>query len=215
MVIGFDLWGTLVKSNPLFKDAKQLLFNKHFPSIDSKKFLEVQKRVSERLDHLTELAGFQSTLLLRRNLIISYLDLDVNNKEVVRSMNGFLQDYELLFTLFPPLVYDLNTLEVFEQLNKDGHKTRIVSNTVFIGHKPLKQIVDRYFMYDDFTTSDIAGISKPLKGICDTEMDFFIGDNPVTDGGYAKAIGAEFFQINTNNKTIKDAYEYIKSNTKG
>lgn len=128
-------------------------------------------------------------------------------------MSHFLDDYQKLFELFPPLPYCNDSQEWYEQIRDLAITDRfiLVSNTVFNGRTSFRGAIDKLYYYDDLATSDVMGVSKPSKGIYDGKIDIFIGDTPETDGIYAKAIGAEFFQINTNNKTIKDAYEYIKS----
>lgn len=214
MKIGFDLWGTLIRSNPLFQVAKRTLWQQHFPQISSELFLEAQRKVKSDLDKLTELTGYQSDSSTRRNLLIHYLGQNINDSDLQRMLSRFLTDYENLFKLFPPLSWSDETLEFYEKISKEEkNKIIIVSNTVFTSHSSLKPVIDPVFYYDEFVTSDVMRISKPSKGIWDNKLDYFIGDNPTTDGGYAKAIGAEFIQINTNNKTIKDAYDHIKSVT--
>lgn len=217
MVVGFDLWNTLIKSNPLFAEAKKLLFEQYFPEYDPGDFIEAQKETKKDLDRLAEMTGYQSDLLMRQKMLMHYLSMDINNLDLKRSMYDFLNKYDDLFRLFPPIPYSNSTREWYEQIrdilpiDNKGSKVVIISNTMFQGHGTLKNCVNDLFYYDDFITSDVMGQSKPSKDIYPLKIDLFVGDNPITDGGYAKAVGAEFFQINTNNKTIKDVYEHIKS----
>lgn len=116
MKIGFDLWGTLVKSNPLFQVAKRTLWQQHFPHIGSELFLQAQKSVKLDLDKLTETTGYQSDSSTRRNLLIHYLGQDINDSDLQRMLSQFLKDYENLFKLFPPLVWSAETLDFYDNI---------------------------------------------------------------------------------------------------
>lgn len=213
MNIGFDLWGTLIKGSPSFQLAKQLLLKEYFPQIPVGKFILAQERVKRELDRLTEQSGYQSTSGVRIRLLLKYIGLDFNNNDIHAKMELFFKDYQEIFKIFKPLLWSKETEDYYNQICDIVSNVYIVSNTLFIKQDALEYFIEDYFSYNGFYTSDSQNFAKPYRMIFNSSLDYFIGDNPKTDGVYAKSVGAKFIQINSNNKTIKDAYEIILNAT--
>lgn len=213
MVIGIDLWGTLIKSSPLFKQAKKLLLFKQYFNISPTICEEALEDSKEQLNSFITQTGLAPSEDIRMALFLNKLEVPAYNKDFNTS---FSEDYQKLAKLFPPEIYSKDTAQYLEKLAELG-KLVLVSNTLYITGETLKIIIrgnnlDLYKYFDDFYFSSEELNSKPSPYICNKKLDYMIGDNHVVDGTFATNVGARFLQINSNDKTLKDAYEYIKSN---
>lgn len=212
MKIGFDLWETLIKPNPLFKERKKDLFDRYnLGSHDVCEF--IMRQIKSDLNKIIEDTGWQPDMETICRLFATRFGKDL------KDMYGFYQDYQILFQAYPPILIDPHTSDLLRQLeglkkDKKLNELIIVSNTMFINGQSLRNVlynslgIGERFEYMFF--SDVMKFSKPNTKICQHQkFDFFIGDNPKTDGVFAQLNGAEFIQINTNNKNLKDVYDII------
>lgn len=198
--IGIDLWGTLIKANPKFKERKQDLFEKYH-IINGQ---EVMDDIKSDLNKIIEYSGWQPEDELIITLLSSRLSKEKNTIE------NFIDDYQKLSELYSPVL--IQDVEWFLNSLKNNYELHIVSNTMFIKGKSLAVILNNLGILDLFKTmsfSDQMGYSKPNHRINPISFDYFIGDNPITDGIYADKSESKFIQIHTNNKTLKDAYNII------
>ena len=198
--IGIDLWGTLIKANPKFKERKQDLFEK-YNIVNGQ---EVMNDIKSDLNKIIEYSGWQPEDELIITLLSSRLSKEKNTIE------NFIDDYQKLSELYSPVL--IQDVEWFLNSLKNNYELHIVSNTMFIKGKSLAVILNNLGILDLFKTmsfSDQMGYSKPNHRINPISFDYFIGDNPITDGIYADKSESKFIQIHTNNKTLKDAYNII------
>ena len=198
--IGIDLWGTLIKANPKFKERKQDLFEK-YNIINGQ---EVMDDIKNDLNKIIEYSGWHP----KDELIIILLSSRLSKERNI--IENFINDYQKLSELYSPVL--IQDVEWFLNSLKNNYELHIVSNTMFIKGKSLATILDNLGILKLFKTasfSDQMGYSKPNYRIHPREFDYFIGDNPITDGVYATKTKAKFIQIHTNNKTFKDAYNII------
>lgn len=218
MNIGFDLWGTLMKSNPLFKEAKKILFKKYFPEYTPKECDNALEYAKRDLNSLIESSGMQPARGVMLNQFYYRLtgSLDLSSVQVEKKLREFDDDYQKLVLIFPPLWYDKNSLRVLtDLLLSDEHLVYIITNTLFIDGQIIKNVfLDKNLSEIPIISSSNRNVSKPHPKIVEDfrhPLDLVIGDNLITDGGLARNLGIDFFQINTNNKTIIDAYKHIES----
>lgn len=207
MQIGFDLWGTLIKANPEFKERKRDLFIRHFPTTSINHCEEVMLGIKTELNNIIEDSGWQPP----KEIIISLLATRLYQTK--HSVENFLEDYQRLAIVYPPLfISDLTDDILFEISCK--HSLIIVSNTMFIEGRTLRTILNNTSIGDYFSEmrfSDIESLSKPNRRILPSsdKLDYFIGDNLKTDGKFAETKKAEFIQINSTQKTLVDVHNII------
>lgn len=208
MRIGFDLWGTLIEANPLFKERKKDLFQKHFSDITDVDFEKEMLSIKMELNNIINDSGWQPTEDIIMNLISTRFGAAKSK------VYHFMEDYQRLAIIYGPLLIAENTYEILENLRR--HELHIVSNTMFIQGNALREHLNEMGIGELFTYmffSNTRGHSKPDRRIGDySKYDYFIGDNLKVDGTYARRVGAEFIQINSNDKTLEDAYNIITSN---
>jgi putative hydrolase of the HAD superfamily len=205
MKIGFDLWGTLLEANPLFKERKKDLFNKHFPYLPSVNFEGEMYSIKTDLNRIIEDSGWQPNDSIIHNMIATRFGTTIDK------VYHFMLDYQKLAIIYAPLLILPTTKQVLENLYK-SNELHIVSNTMFIKGESLREHLNYLGIADYFSSmrfSDIEKNAKPDRKICNQKFDYFVGDNLHVDGTYAKNINAKFIQINSNDKTLYDAYNII------
>lgn len=200
--ISFDLWMTLIRSNPNFKAARnEMVFKQFNPNHKSiEEVSNIIRDIDVRCNHLAEKSGQHISSKTMWSLIFRKL----NHPLEVDSLKQVDNNTQMLFNLFPPVNYDSDTLPTLEKLMRKN-RLYVVSNTGFIAGKTILNSIDSEIiaLINDWNFSDEKGISKPNKDLFFSKVDLHVGDNPIADGGCEK-LGISFFHINTNNRSIKD-----------
>lgn len=212
MVVGFDLWGTLIKSSPLFAEAKKTLFKKHFPcSVEDCE--QAMSDTKKEFDLMASNYGFQpDSDFLMKAFLSKMVGVDTYDKKLA---DAFWLDYQNLAMIFLPDYFSSETKEYYNKITSEKVDIVAVSNTLFLGRAVMEKYLLKMFpIMGSYYFSCDAGFAKPDPRIVRYKMDLFVGNDPVTDAGYAKNNGIQFLQINSNNKTIKDVYEHIVNNKK-
>ena len=210
MKIGFDLWGTLIKQNPLFTERKRDLIKKYMPLEKVEKVEEVLKEVKLHLNNVIEYSGWQPTQDVIEQMIAS--KLIIGEDDVVRFMN----EYQMLAILYPPQLFDENTLYSLIDLSKEAD-LYIVSNTMYLNGHTLINVLEQLGIKDlfkKFYFSDQQQCSKPSVYINSKDkFDYFVGDSQITDRFYANKLGSKFILVNRKDinikTTIKDVHNLI------
>lgn len=215
----FDLWLTLIKSNPLFKKQRSLYFYEQF-NFTGKTLPEVEhvfRQVDVMCNTINERTGknidademYLMVISLMNNNQVNLYDIDINT---------LYQQMEALLFEHLPVVYCNNTAGVLSNLKAGGATTNILSNTGFIKGATLRKVLaglGLYNYFDFMLFSDEAGMSKPnpeffglminqalnLRPIQLTDM-IHIGDNYHADVEGANAVGIGGMLINSNEATI-------------
>jgi len=218
----FDLWLTLIKSNPTFKIERTRYFYNNFNS--KHKSIEeiaiVFRQVDLMVNAINEKTG-------------KNVDADEMYLMVIGMINDFSYDFndlnleqldidmeELLFEHMP-LLYCENCLPVLSEIkNNDLSSTNILSNTGFIKGVILRKVlhhlqIDQYI--DFHLYSDEVRLSKPnpkffklMLSTIDKKKHpelllndiIHVGDNPYADIRGANAMGIKSMLINSNNQSI-------------
>lgn len=206
--ISLDCWGTLIIGNPKFKKAKNDLIREfsNFPNKEmfNDYFIEDQiKVIKKKHDDILETYGTQPDV---KHLFaeLCYIFAIPSSK-----FEMFYIEYQSLFIQNQPLIYSEDTVKVLNLLRKEGHSILISSNTLFTDPESMALILYRLGIRSlNAKYSAIEGVSKPNHNMFFHGTDIHVGDNPKTDGSCTK-YGIEFFQINSNNKTINDLYNHV------
>ena len=221
----FDLWMTLIRSNPEFKIQRSIYF---FEKLNSKKkSIEVINKIFRQVDLLcnsiNEKTGknidsdemYLAVLYLINDGADSFKDIDFS--QLYEEMIGLTLNYH-------PVFYSHETLEVLQTMREtEGVSFSISSNTAFIKGATLREVLLNLGIGDFFDFqlySDEINYSKPNKLFFETLINkaiaidpdrnlkfteiIHIGDNENADIFGANNSGLSSYQINSNNLTIKN-----------
>jgi FMN phosphatase YigB (HAD superfamily) len=125
-------------------------------------------------------------------------------------LSEFIEEYQHLAYQDGPTIYSEETLEYIEKLAKEGNLV-ISSNTMFIRGEVLLDMISRTGLtkfFKEALFSDQLQVAKPHKKMYHGSQ-FHIGDNEITDIIGANNAGSCGILINSNTKTIRDAYNFI------
>ena len=203
--ISFDLWLTLIKSNPNYKLMRNQLF---------KDFFEIEydiETVSQKVRYydvvcnsINEKTGKNIDTAEIYLLILSSLDYNINklNKKMLEE---FYKESEKIFFENEPVFINSNTHQIFNDLKSNGITMNVLSNTGFIKGKTLRLFLDKNNLGDFFDFqiySDECNYSKPnieifnlvydriaIKNRTPKRQVLHIGDNLIADCDGAKAFG--------------------------
>jgi putative hydrolase of the HAD superfamily len=220
----FDLWLTLIKSNPTYKQERTRYFYQKF-NAKHKSITEIGvifRQVDLMVNAINERTGKNVDADEMYLMIISMInDYDFNFHDV--NLQEIDHDMEQLVFTHMPLLYSDSSLTVLEQLKSTGlSSTNILSNTGFIKGKTLKKVI-KHLGIDQFIDfqlySDEVRMSKPNAGFFQLMLDtidrekhtelllkevIHIGDNPHADVRGAEAMGINSMLINSNHLSISN-----------
>lgn len=219
----FDLWLTLIRSNPLFKVKRTKYFHQQF-NYQHKTIEEVAfifRQVDLMVNVVNEKTGKNIDADEMYFMVISLLN---EGMLLLQDINWIALEEEMESLLFEhlPLIYGNETIKTLQHICQNGESTvSILSNTGFISGKTLRKVLkklnlDSYFDFQLY--SDEAGMSKPnpdffklmLHQIADIRKTnqinlnqiIHIGDNEIADVKGANSVGIHSLLINSNNQTI-------------
>lgn len=215
-IYSFDLWMTLIRSHPLYKEYRTYIYSKDFNplgySFDQVK--HIIKQTESFCNKTNELVGLN---INRREIICMILNNLGNNVKYINTKQLELieKKSDELILQYPPQLYDKDTKNVIEKLSYIADLF-IISNTGYVtgeqltyalNHLGIKQYFKKIFY------SDEVGYSKPSLEMFRTFFSYLgpiqmnmqilhVGDNIVTDVDGPTKCGISTFQINSNNKSI-------------
>lgn len=219
----FDLWLTLIRSNPLFKEKRAAFFHQHFNYRNLP--LDAVKKAFRQVDIMCNLINEKTGKNIDADemylMVLSVMN-DGDNRIWNIDVAQLYADMEALLFEHLPIAFCDRTLAALHYLKQNTTATiGILSNTGFIKgvtlRKVLNQIgIDRHVDFQLY--SDEVGLSKPnpqfFKLMLDqlsahhTQIDptrvIHIGDNPVADVAGANAVGLQSCLINSNNIYLPD-----------
>ncbi|QXV64124.1 HAD family hydrolase [Mucilaginibacter sp. 21P] len=219
----FDLWLTLIKSDPRFKPERAKYFHQHFNKADKSvdEIATIFRQVDLMCNAVNEKSGKNIDADEMYLMVIHLINgdrLDIDEVDYQQLHN----DMEALLFKYPSQLYSDVTFEALQTLKeKSGATFSLLSNTGYITGKTLRKVLALYQLdtfFDFQLYSDEAGMSKPnpeffevmLKNIdiCNMGKDIprsgilHVGDNPKNDVAAAEAMGLKAALINSNQQTI-------------
>lgn len=218
----FDLWLTLIKSNPLFKIERTQFFYDNFNS--KHKTLEevglIFRQVDVMCNNINEKTGKNIDSDEMYLMVINTINNFSNNFQDIDNELLYRQMETLLFKHLPVL-YSSETISVLKYLKQNNPCTmNILSNTGFIKGQTLRKVLNQIGLdsfFDFQLYSDEEQLSKPNKqffnlmlqqvGVinnCELKDIIHVGDNPKADIEGAKLIGINSILINSNLQTINN-----------
>ncbi len=220
--VSFDVWGTLIKANPLYRPARnKLIAEILFPEITMSdlEWEKLIKKTKDFCDFSNEVLGqqmhwSQSILAVARDFFDDLPKIDFRQRFL-----NYKQEDTKLVGKYPPKIYSKETLFTLELLKEQEIPLSIICNTGFMSSNNLKDVftklnIRKYFKR--YTFSDEENASKPSSIIFDAAYrhlsareGIHVGDNPFSDGG-SKKVGVEFLHINGDSgKTISEILKHI------
>ncbi|MDX6188844.1 HAD-IA family hydrolase [Flavobacterium sp. Fl-318] len=203
--LSFDLWLTLIKSNPEFKQRRNLLFKDFFEiNHGIEKVNEVVRYYDVLCNTINEKTGLNLDTYEIYYLILSALDVDMDQNGTDR-LSQFYDHTEELFLEFKPVLIYPEIQKMFKDVTDQGKTINILSNTAFIKGRTLRKVLQHYELSEYFKFhiySDEVGFSKPNQQIFQLVLDeietykkiekkdvLHIGDNPIADYNGALEFG--------------------------
>ncbi|WP_220100792.1 HAD family hydrolase [Chitinophaga oryzae] len=219
----FDLWLTLIRSNPSFKRERTKFFFDHFNR--RQKTLEEVERIFRRIDVMTnainEKTGGNIDTDTLHLMVISEMNDHQYDFETV-DLQALYNEMEALVLQYQPTVYCSATAGVLRALHgRQDCTLSLLSNTAFIKGRTLRKVLqelelDQYLHFQLY--SDETGVSKPnpemfrlmLGSIANTrngevvmpQQIIHIGDNVKADIKGASEAGIHSLLVNSNNQCI-------------
>lgn len=218
----FDLWLTLIRSNPAFKLERSKVFYEKY-NFSKKSFEEVAtifRQVDLMCNSMNEQTGKNIDADEMYLMVISMINnFDISLSSV--DIKALEQEMEDLLFKYLPLVYCGETKHLLEKLKAADQSTvSLLSNTGFIRGASLRKVLYELELsqYLDFQLySDEENMSKPNLQFFQLMLDridrkkhnelelhevVHIGDNPIADIQGAKSLGIHSVLINSNHLTI-------------
>lgn len=190
--ISFDLWGTLITSNPNYRDRRNKLLEEIF-HVDL--LPDELRRGKVMVDEISELTGRQldypQTVTLMLGLNTKWIDRErfLKNVELFRKENTLLVREDNPLFISPQIPFLLNTLKQCKI------SMSILSNTSIIPGSMLRdtlKILEIHDLFSFMIFSDEVGYAKPNKTVYRMLFEnviyksneiFHVGDNPYSDSG--------------------------------
>lgn len=201
----FDLWMTIIKSNPNFKPQRTELLKEHF---SLNKTVDEIDSVIRYYDNLFNIISEKTGNHIEREevfmLILDKLGKDIQNISI-DDLKLFFEKSDELFVENVPFIIWEDIHDFLNEIKAKGKTASILSNTAFIHGDSIRKVLkkldlDAYFSFMIF--SDEVGISKPnleifeylykntqeIKIITKSQI-IHIGDNSIADYQGAKTYG--------------------------
>lgn len=223
--ISFDLWLTLLKSNPEFKRKKIGLFWKDYNP--KKLSLEEIEAIVRNVDvQCTRIAEITQTHFNTFSMISMILFQLGNNDHQLGDIQAIHNKIQWLYLENLPFLYEEQTKSILEKLYYQVNILSVGSNTGFVDGETIRKGLDFLGIgkfFDDFVFSNECGFAKPSKDFFklvhdvsryDKEQILHVGDNSYADGYGAKLYGLESFIINSNDKSISNVLTLVNRRNK-
>ena len=128
----FDLWLTLIRSNPEFKRKRNLLFKDFFEiNASIEKVTEVVRYYDVLCNNINEKTGLNLTTYEIYYLILGALEVNLASNGIERLAVFYDETEALFFNNKPELIFPEIKLQ-FEEIVAEGKSINILSNTGFI-----------------------------------------------------------------------------------
>ena len=161
----FDLWLTLIKSNPLFKPARIEYFFENY-NFSKKNKIEIKKvfrKVDLMCNLINEKVGKNVDAMEMYLMVLYLLDEKDHGIDAIE-MAELYQQMEELVLENTPILLNQNIRPTLIKIREQGATTSILSNTGFIKGTTLRKVLTKLKILDlfDFVIfSDEIDMSKP------------------------------------------------------
>ncbi|MDR1887331.1 MAG: HAD family hydrolase [Prevotellaceae bacterium] len=215
--ISFDLWLTLIRSNPSFKRRRAELIADIYNS-KSLNIMQIEEIITKKdklYDRYNEMTG---TKIPAKEMYLSVLkEINVDGRNVTAEHAERLTGQaDELFMEYPPLLLNDNISYILSRLKNEDKVLNIGSNTGFTEGKTLRKVLQKINIFHYFSFcifSDEVQTSKPSANFFQRIHDnihvsknqvLHVGDNPKTDYRGALDFGFDALLITNANYTLND-----------
>lgn len=164
--VSFDLWLTLIKSNPLYKPKRNQLFKDFFEiDLPTDEVASKVRYYDNACNLINEKTGGNIDTLQIFGLILTSLNVTSYTQQ---KLDSFYAETEDLFFKYPPYFINPNTAAVLSHLTNNGISINLLSNTGFIKGKTLRKFIENSSLHTYFNFqvySDECLFSKPNNQI--------------------------------------------------
>ncbi|WP_240315550.1 HAD family hydrolase [Aquimarina longa] len=164
----FDLWLTLIKSNPEFKNKRSELFREFFEiELPIEEVIKVVRKFDVLCNTINERTGFNINTFEIYCLILNELKIDMMTINSDR-LQDFYEETESLFMEYKPVLLNTAIHTLFDDIVRQEKTINILSNTGFIKGNTLRKLLSYYDLEHYFSFqiySDEVEYSKPNKEI--------------------------------------------------
>ena len=223
--ISFDLWFTLIKSHPEFKERRAKFLQKEFNPFgySAKKIMEIVQSVDKVSDRLNEINGKKVPAEWMYRRILHKLGYDPNDVKDDVCTKIKLKVNELFMT-YPPDFLNGSVQPILQTLKDEGYRLNISSNTGFIEGTTIVATLKslNIFEYFEFCIfSDEIRLSKPSPRFFEKVFEqtsfekwevLHVGDNFKADYEGAVNYGFKALHINNQQYTINDIKRHLQKN---
>lgn len=221
----FDLWLTLIRSNPQYKKKRDQLFQAYFSiDTDPEKVSQVIRYYDLLCNRLSEKLGTHITVQQIYYQILCRLGVNIDAIDI-QHLDNFYQETEQLFMQYKPFLIDARISQLFRTIQSEGKTISILSNTAFIKGSTLRSLLEQYELGQFFSFqlySDELGYAKPHPAAFEQmlihtqavqqqyispEQIVHIGDNKTADydGAVKAGIQALLIQNKSDEKALQSA----------
>lgn len=215
----FDLWNTLIVSNPAFKEARSEQWS-NFWQISKDLLASTLAQLDRETDKLAERKGIQTDFRERVIYLAECLNVPLPTED---DLYFLYQVQERLFLEHLPFLSEPDLPALLAELQKRGARLFLVSNTGFIAGRTLRMAMQELGIGTHWEArffSDEIGFSKPDKrifaplthetGLSPTDM-LHIGDNFMTDYQGARKVGISACLYTKNLRTFDANLDILAS----
>ncbi len=218
----FDLWDTLIYSNPAFKEARTEYFYDNF-NPNKKTHLEITvafRKISELHNTVAETCGSGLTPAQMYAAVLHLLENDMSSFTPI-TISRIKLATEKIFADHRPHIFD-DVVDTLSMLKQRGATMSILSNTGYMDGTTLKNFLSKSPLANFFSfmlfSSDIE-VSKPhfaafenihvatakigLFDLCKKDI-LHTGDSPYADIVGATRSGMTGFLARQQGKTLKE-----------
>lgn len=230
----FDLWLTLIKSDPTFKLERDKYFFEKFnrKHLSLPEVSKIIREVDVTCNSVNEIAGGSISPMQMYVMILKKMDYPINTLSG-NDMVAIYHYIEGIFLEHPPKPFSPETIPTLLKLRENGATLSILSNTGFILGDTIDRMFDQHFkihvpglslnhIFSFRLYSDRLNASKPSKAAFQMMTDIVsrqkpmtqpdqivhVGDSLAADAAGAIAAGIDSYIINSNNNLIQDLLNY-------
>jgi putative hydrolase of the HAD superfamily len=213
--VSFDLWLTLIKSNPVFKQKRDELLKEFFKIPHPIEAISAKIRMWDlRFNAINESSGKNIEAEEMVLIILSELDCDLKKIDPIM-LSEYYSLMEKLFFSYHPVLIEEKLLNCLKDLRENEITLSLLSNTGFIKGRTLRKLlnlleIEPHFKFQIY--SDEISFAKPSKEAYDHLLDnvnhikrsniLHIGDNENADFIGARNNGLQSALINSNNVSL-------------
>jgi putative hydrolase of the HAD superfamily len=215
--VSFDLWLTLIQSNPLFKRRRaELIADMFHPKNMNVEQIDMLIRRKDKIfDRHNEMYGVKIPAKYMYLNVLRAIDSQSHEVDIDDAMWLMQQSNNLLMD-YPPQLLNGQIPDILRFLQSATEGLNIGSNTGYVEGEALRKVLKQIGIYDFFSFfvfSDEIQASKPSAAFFRAVSDranvsksniLHIGDNLKTDYHGAVNFGFEALLITDTNYTLND-----------